>query len=177
MNYFQISLLIVRLVYPKQMYQTDMKTCLSSPPISLPFLFLSIFLPVSCLCLPTCLPPSPYFFPFSVLSPSHQPSYLLFSFPSFRRINGLFPCWFMLHVFDRAMEESVNRALHGRKIKNKNLRYQAFFMRRIRTEKKHKLDLLSLLPKESLLAKASPLTLFSTFRVYCISLFCYMSGL
>lgn len=36
---------------------------------------------------------------------------------------------------------------------------------------KHKLDFLSLLPKESLLAKAAPLTLFSTFRVYCISLF------
>ena len=72
------------------------------------------------------------------------------------------------------MQESVNIALHGRK--SKNLKYYGFFYEDS-NRKKNKLDLLSLLPKESLLAKASPLTLFSTFRVYCISLFCYMSGL
>ena len=57
------------------------------------------------------------------------------------------------------------------KLKIKTGGIRLFFFNEHLNRKKYKLDLLPLLPKESLLGKASPLTLFSTSRVHCISHF------
>ena len=135
MKHFQVSLLIVRLAYPRQRYQTDIKVYFSIPPISIPFSSFS-FLRLLCL---SSLPPPSFFLPYlSPLSPSLSHSILflscqlscprLFFLASLlNKLTGFFNSYLCIICLEITMQESVSIALHGRKIKNKNQWYQAFF--------------------------------------------------